>query len=133
MEIGITDFVTDCDAYDFSASIAERGSNVGRETWAAAISQAEAHPLLVTPEALAAMRQWAKETGAWAAGEIAEWSSDEVNALFIQLVAGDMRVIGLDCCDFDWGAHGPAACGPIYPCGIEGHKDFGRIFYHLGS
>ena len=33
MEINITRFVTECDPFNFSASQAERGDNVGPETW----------------------------------------------------------------------------------------------------
>ena len=81
MEIDITDFVTDADPFEFSASMAERGANAGRETWNNAKEYAADSPLLDTPEKLEAMREWAKETGAWNAEERAAWSEEEINAM----------------------------------------------------
>lgn len=95
-EVDITEFFTNEDAFEFSASIAERGLNAGPETWANALERAAHDALLETKPQLDAMRRWAKDTGAWERAEIAAWSDQEVNALFIQLVAGDMRAGGLD-------------------------------------
>jgi hypothetical protein len=37
------------------------------------------------------MKQWMKETGAWDSKERAAYTHAMLNALFIQLVSGDMR------------------------------------------
>jgi hypothetical protein len=137
MEIDITDFVTNCDPFEFSASTAELGANAGPITWKNAKAQAVKLPLLTTAEQLDALRAWANDSGAWDDDEIAAWSPEECTAMFIQLVSGDMREMGLDECDledFDWDAWRERSDGGgnIYQCDIESDKDFGRIFYYLG-
>lgn len=96
MEIDITHFFKEADAFDFSASIAERGVNAGKETWANAKEEGENSPLLTTSDQIDALRSYVKDFGAWSPEEIAAWSDVECNALFIQLVSGDMREAGLD-------------------------------------
>ena len=96
MEINITSFFENADAFEFSASVAERGKNAGPETWNNAKEEATRAPLLTTPEQLEALREHVKEFGAWERDEIDAWDSEHCNALFIQLVAGDIREAGLD-------------------------------------
>lgn len=134
-EIDITEFVTYGETWEFSGSIATHGPDAGPNTWRASLEEAKRTPLLTTEEQLDAMRQWAKETGAWDCAERAAWPPDEINALFIQLVSGDMRDTGLDNVDledFDWEAYRAEAeqgqiSGNIYRAGD------GRIFYYLGN
>ncbi len=110
-------------------------------TWANAKREAGENPLLKTDEELDAMRQWTEETGAWDKAERDAMSGQELNALFIQLVSGDMREAGMDECDiedFDWNEYQEKAqegriSGNIYRGDIEGTDGFGRIFYYLGS
>lgn len=140
MEINITKFFNDCDAFDFASSQYERGENAGQETWNNAVSQADSEPLLTTPEQLQAMRDYARESGGWTADEIAEWTDTEVNALFIQFVSGDMRQIE-DLCsndegDIDWTKYQELAergtiSGSIYRADIGPNE--GDIFYYLGN
>ena len=74
------------------------------------------------------------------AEECAAWPDDECNALFIQLISGDMREAGMDACDmdeFDWEAYEEQARegripGNIFKGDVEGHEGSGRIFYDLG-
>lgn len=91
MEIDITDFVVNESAYEFSASRAERGQNAGPETWANSMTQAKRKPLLQSKRTLAALRHYVRDFGAWENSEIKAWSTTECNALFIQLVSGDLR------------------------------------------
>lgn len=98
MEINITQFYKEAAPMDYSASIAEIGNNAGADTWRAACEDAPEYKLLDTPEKLEAMRKWARASGGWNAEEIAEMN---LEALFIQLVAGDMREKG----DLDWPAY----------------------------
>lgn len=88
MEINITQFYNDANPATYSASMAELGDNAGRITWNNAMG---APALLDTPDKLEAMRAWAKSSGGWDDAEIAAWSDLELNALFIQLVSGDIR------------------------------------------
>lgn len=105
MEIDITEFVKNDDPSYYSANVAELGPDAARITWRNAMAESAQGALLSTPEQLDALRQWAKGTGAWDASERAAWSDEECNALFIQLVSGD----------------------------IEGSDGFGRWFYSLAS
>src|SRR5947207_5979867 len=94
MEINITSFVQTEDPFDYSASRAECGVNAERDTWNNA--KTKAPMLLDTPEKIEALRDYVKGYGAWNEEEIAAWSAGDCNALFIQLVSGDMREAGMD-------------------------------------
>jgi hypothetical protein len=134
MEIDITDFFNYADASDFSASIAEKGITAGSETWANAKEEGKHAPLLTTPEQIEALREYVKGFGAWSKEEIAGWSKIECNALFIQLVASNMREGGIDCNpdESEWREYETRAeegncSGNIY------RGEDGRIYYYLGS
>lgn len=101
MEIDITGFFKSAETWKFSGSIATHGPDAGPRTWNAAKQEASREPLLKTEAEMNAMRHWAYDTGAWEREEIAAWSAEDVNALFIQLISGDMRETGLDAIDFD--------------------------------
>ena len=90
MEIDITP-LAELDAFPLSHSAAEGGQTAGRDTWYASLDQAEETPILDTPEKLQAMRDFALSSGGWTDEEIAEWTPQEINALFIQWIAGDVR------------------------------------------
>ena len=90
MEIDITSLL-EMDAFNLSHSRMEGGDNAGINTWNASKEQAKETPLLDTEEKLQAMREFVKESGGWDEEEIAEWDSNELNALFLQWVAGDVR------------------------------------------
>lgn len=105
MEIDITSFFENAEPFEFSASIAERGENAGPETWANAKREGADSPLLTTPKQIEALRRYVKNFGAWDAEEIAAWSEVECNALFIQIVSGDIREAGLNNGDPDWAAY----------------------------
>ncbi len=132
MEINITRFVTDCDAYDFSGSVAERGEHADRDTWNNAKRESVDSPLLTTPEQLNALREYVKGFGAWDRDEIASWNDVECNALFIQLISGDIREMGLNDTfldEFDWNEYesNDQLQHNIYHC------DDGQIYYYLGN
>jgi hypothetical protein len=91
MEINVTRFFNGADASQFSASAAELGANAGRLTWRNALIEANCNPILVTPEEIAALRDYVREFGAWEDDKIDGWSNEECNALFFQLISGDIR------------------------------------------
>lgn len=136
MEINITRFFNEAEPFNFSASAAERGENAGRETWANAVAEGESNAILRTPEQIEALRRYVKEFGAWEEEEIASWSDSECNALFIQLISGDMREIESVCMgddgEIDWTEYKRLAKegtihGNIYRC-----YD-GKVWYYLWS
>ncbi len=96
MEIDITEFFNSAEPYEFSASRAERGPNAGPETWRNALEEGERAPLLTTPDQLDALRDHMRGYGAWDREEIDAWSPAKCNAMFIQLISGDMREAGID-------------------------------------
>lgn len=135
MEINITQFFNEADAYEYSASRFERGENAGQVTWSNANEKANEEPMLTSPDELQAMRDWAKASGGWNKEEIAEWSDAELNALFVQLISGDMREIENLCTtdegETDWIEYERLANqGTISGCLYRG--DSGEIYYYLG-
>jgi hypothetical protein len=139
MELDITDFVTNAEPYEFSASVAERGPNAGPQTWANAVTEGASKPLLTTPDQIEEFRDYMGDFGAWDDAERAAWSDAECNALLIQLISGDMRESGMDSCDiedFDWDQYQKDSedgriSGRIYRADTDEHT--GRIFYYIGS
>lgn len=132
MEIEITP-LADMDAPTLSASRAEIGDNAGRITWQAAQDQAEETPLLDTPEKLDAMRDFARESGGWTREETAEWTPQEVNALFLQWIAGDCRQLGANSLEeIDWEEAEEAQHEGNAPGNIH-RADDGRIYFYLGN
>jgi hypothetical protein len=140
MEIDITDFFKNAEPAEFSASRAELGDNVGRITWDNAKAEAASAPLLTSDDELQALRDHAQSMGFGA--DVQAYGAEECNALFIQLVSGDMRELESLCMGDDGEINWTEARalseqgtigGSIYPCDIEGHESFGRIFYYLGD
>jgi len=131
MEINITSLVSE-DMFQFSHSRAEGGQNAGEDTWNAALNGPR--PLLDSPEALEAMRDWARDSGGWEEEEILAWDDNELQALFLQLIAGDCRECPAleggraDSLDgIDWEAYyaDENSSGRLIKSGNE-------IFYYLG-
>lgn len=97
MQINITKFYNEAAPMDYSASVAEIGQDAGRQTWNAAKEDASDWNMLDSEEKREAFRDWVKQSGGWNDQEIAAWSDIELNALFVQWVAGDIR----ECLEWD--------------------------------
>ena len=132
MEINITSFFHTSQAHLYSASAAELGENAGKITWANAMHLADKHKMLVTDEQLEAFRAFVKDTGGWTQEEISHWTNQELNALFVQFVAGDMREAGLDTPFPDWDAYYQAA-GAGLVSGRIFKSDDDQVFYDIGN
>lgn len=91
MEINITRFYNEAAPMDYSASVAEIGPDAGPSTWRAALDDAPDYNMLDTDDKREAFRTYVKSFGAWEDEEIAAWTDLDLNALFIQMVSGDMR------------------------------------------
>lgn len=135
MEIDITTFFENADPFEFSRSCAEGGQNAGPETWAAALREGAESPILKTKEELDALRDHCKGFGAWTPEEIAAWSPAECNALFIQMISGDMREAGFENCfpdEIDWTDYEKRSeKGTIN--GLISRSVDGRVYYYLGD
>ncbi len=132
MEIDITDFFNSetVDMSDTSGSQMEHGPDAGRITWRNAKEAAQEYRHLTTVDQLAACRNHLTDMGLDTAEEATD---DELNALFLQLVAGDIREVpDMDVGDWDWELYEKLAergtvAGRMY------RGDDGRIYYYLGS
>ena len=96
MEINITHFFNTAAPMDYSASVAEIGNDAGPATWAAACDDSPDNMLLDDDAKRDAFKAHIAGFGAWTEEEIAAWSEVELNALFMQLIAGDMREGDID-------------------------------------
>lgn len=106
MEINITQFFHEtCPRY-YQASVAEIGADAGAATWQAAIDDSTDYMILDTAEKREAFRAFVKSSGDWNAEEIAAWNDTELNALFLQWIAGDIRdSMYLENSPIDWAAY----------------------------
>jgi len=81
------------DAFNFSASAIEMGENAGRITW----NNAKDGPqLLTSSEQREAFKEWLADFGAWDKEEREAMTDQELNALLVQFVSGDIREAGAD-------------------------------------
>ena len=120
------------DCFPLSHSIAEGGENAGRDTWNASKEKAREIPLLKTPEELQAMRDFARSSGGWTREEIEAWPDSELNALFLQWIAGDVRELGAGSLgEIDWEEAEEMQSEGKAPSNIFRSED-GRIFFYLG-
>ena len=96
MEINITKLFYSIAPMNYSASCAEIGQLAGADTWRAACEDAADNIILDTDDKRDAFRDFVRTSGGWDDAEIAAWSDNELSALFLQWVAGDMREMGVD-------------------------------------
>lgn len=133
MELDITDFFNSCDPRHYLASVAELGEDAGTITWENALDRSEEDNLLDTEEKRDAFKAYVRGFGAWDDEEIDAWSHEELNALLIQFISGDMREDGLHANmeDEEWNALDPEKSrGSIYggPLTTDG-----RVYFYMGS
>jgi hypothetical protein len=132
MELNITHFFTDAAPMDYSASVAEIGNDAGRSTWQAACEDSSDYPMLDSDEKREAFRAYVKGFGAWSHDEIAAWSDSELNALLIQMIAGDIREASLDTEDPDWEQYQQdSEAGRISGNIFKGTD--AQIYYYIGN
>ncbi len=107
MEVNITHFFNTAAPMDYSASVAEIGNDAGSATWAAACEDSPDNMMLDTEDKREAFKDHIRGFGAWSYEEMATWTEIELNALFMQLISGDMREadIGPESTADDWIAY----------------------------
>ena len=100
MELNITklfySLVYEDKACQLSASVLEMGNNAGRITWNNSKEEAKNCNLLDTEEKKEAFREFVESSGGWTMDKIMRWDDIELEALFIQWIAGDIREGGID-------------------------------------
>ena len=132
MEINITHFFNTAAPMDYSASVAEIGNDAGPATWAAACEDSPANMLLDDDAKRDAFKAHIAGFGAWTDEEIAAWTEVELNALFMQLISGDMREadIGPESTADDWVAYEERAHAGRCSGNIFRATD-GEVYYSL--
>lgn len=132
MELNITDFFNNARPSYYSASAAELGDDAGRITWANAVDAAGQWPdWLDTEDARAEFRAYVKGFGAWDDAEIAAWTDEDLTALLIQLIAGDIRESGLQE-GKTWPEYLADSEAGRVPGNLYRAED-GGVFYYVGS
>jgi hypothetical protein len=131
MEIDITEFFNSetVDMSDISGSVMEHGPNAARITWNNAREASKEYRHLTTVDQLAACRNHLEDMGY---SDMEDASDDDLNALFLQLVAGDIREVpGMDD-GWNWEVYESFAReGTVHGAMYRG--DNGRVYYYLGS
>ena len=131
MEIDITEFFKSlvCPQW-YSASILELGQNAATITWEHAKNDSKNFNLLPTEAMKEAFKGHVRGFGAWNDEEINAWDNTELNALFLQLIAGDVRECSLSNSPPDWEAYEQECeegqCSSNIFCGTDGN-----IYYLL--
>lgn len=134
MEINITRFFNDAAPMDYSASVAEIGQGAGSQTWGAAVDDSAEYMMLDDDAKREAFRSYVQGFGAWEEDEIRSWDDRELNALFIQMIVGEIRESDLtsDSNDEDWTAYERRAEeGEVSGALFRG--DDGEIYYYVGA
>ena len=136
MQIDVTDFVRNANHRTISGSIAELGDCAARITWANAKKESHLYPFL-SDDNREEFEKWLRGFGAWAAGETAEWSLPECNALLLQFISGDVRELKalgvdltgdvIDVTSWETLIEACNAPGRLYPAAD------GRIYYYVGE
>ena len=136
MQIDVTDFVRNANHRTISGSIAELGDCAARITWANAKKESHLYPFL-SDDNREEFEKWLRGFGAWAAGETAEWSLPECNALLLQFISGDVRELAvygvtlegdvIDVAAWEDLMEGGSAPGRLYP------GDDARVYYYIGE
>ncbi|MCP3921315.1 MAG: hypothetical protein GY714_01890 [Desulfobacterales bacterium] len=131
MEINVTDYFTnDLEPSNYSGSIMEKGENAAKITWQAAIDESESLILLKTPEQIQALKTDMVNAG-MDEEEINQMSDIESNALFLQLISGDVREDNeyLEQSPIDWEGYEK----DDKTIGRLGLGTDNEIYYYLGS
>lgn len=135
MEINITRFMREGAPSDYSASRAELGDKAGEITWGHAVEDAKEWRMLTDEDDREQFRDHIRQFGAWDDDEIAEWSDDELEALLIQCISGDMRDAGLTGLptDAEWAEYEAGAEQGTYSGRIMRSVTPGEVLYYIGS
>lgn len=130
--INITRFFDAATPSRYSASKAEIGENAGPVTWGNAVKDSSKWSFLDTDEKRDRFRDWISGYGAWSKEEIDAWSDLELNALFVQWIAGDMRECGMHkgMDDEEWVEITVKQVKGTYPSNIYRTED-GQVYFDL--
>jgi hypothetical protein len=131
MEIDITSFFATVTPRELSGSVAEMGVHAGAITWVASCAASVRHPLLTTDDQREAFVEWVDGTGFEGVSDLCKV---ELNALFLQWIAGDLREMGMDegTSGIDWVHVSKMQDEGAYPSNIF-HGDDGKVYFSLSA
>lgn len=130
MEIDVTVMLHE-DCSRISGSVAELGENAGKITWGNAVKLSEARDyMFVNDTTRQAIRDHFAEYGAWDRSEINGWSDTDLNAIFLQDVASEVRQFE-DLADSDW-SEWVRLCEAGTVSGRLFGSDDGKAYYYVG-
>jgi hypothetical protein len=137
-ELEITPMLTDPESafvpFDMSNNRATLGDDAGRLTWEASKECAQEIDMLNTPGRVEAFREFVSQSGGWSDEETAAMDHDELNALCLQWIAGDIREAFGDAefSEWDWTAYGEdAGAGRISSRLYRG--DDGKVYFSIAN
>ena len=131
MELDIT-CMLDERLKDYSDSIANSGlRNIAKVTWNNAL---KSDISFVTNESIKEVREYLSTFGAWSLQELNEFTLNEVNALVIQLVSGDLQeyLEAKQGSKQEFEEWEERFGGRVYECDVEDYELYGNLFYYLG-
>lgn len=134
MDINITKYFSNelCPS-DFSASVVEMGQNAGALTWSYANEESQDTILLNTFEQFADFIEHVESMGFDFSEDEKPMNGIELNALFIQLISGDIRESeGLSENPIDWDLYEKECEQGKVSSNLYKGSD-GGIYYYLGS
>ena len=122
--------------FDLSNNRLTLGDNAGQLTWQASkdcASDDETPNLLNSEEKREAFRGFVRASGGWKREEIKAWNNNELYALFLQWVAGDIREAFDDASpdEWDWEAYEEQAQAGQVSSNLF-KADDGRVFFSVG-
>jgi len=131
MDINITDLFNSIDPSRYSASQAELGPDAAVITYARALDHVTRDRPL-THDQLDPWRAFLKASGGWAEDDVDALHAVELQALFLQWVAADMRETGLDANSTpeDWAKYETDASAGLVPGSLY-RTDDGQVFFSL--
>lgn len=92
LELNITDFFKTENPCDYSDSIAHSGQqNIGQITYNNALNSDYDFISPLSDTETQELRDFFLSSGAWEKEEISNWSAQELNALLIQFISGDLQ------------------------------------------
>ena len=130
MEIDITDFFNGADPFEFAHSKMEGGAQAGHNTWRAAQTAAPEWNLLKTPDELETFKRYLISAGY----SDPDPRDDDLQALFIQWISGDIREADLspDSNAGEWREYEKRASNGEVPGNLF-RTDGGRIYYMVDA
>lgn len=116
----------------YSASQFELGPDAGKITWQAANVFSEDAPLLDTDEKQEAAITYFAGFGAWSVDELCGMGRQELSALLVQFIAGDIREsVSLQDDPIDWNGYEDECQQGIVARNLFRCED--KVYYYLGE